>query len=224
MKRIYLCGIVITALILLMVILSIPYVDKIDQVDVSCLEEYPSLHNSYRKLCNDHSLYEIVTEDTIHIVTVKNIWGSWQRYILACFAADIPTIPRAGTCRMTAFMHVLSVWEDENIFTKMCPLKLTLNVGMTPGENTFVYERVKIVPGEDMTIFDGLVVPKPGLNCDNTPSVFVYYHTATASSADDVQRDQLVEVSFVWKYFLELCGKQILFHEHSLQQNYTVNA
>ncbi len=213
--------IAVIVLLFLLLFASIPHLHTVESVDVSQLAHYPALQDAYNALCEDHSLYDIKTENVIQIATVRNLWGSWERYVLPCFAADTPTIPTAGTCQMTAFMHVLSVWEKENIFTKMCPLKLTMNVAMTPGENTFVYEKVDAIPVEAL-LHDDLVALDEKVNCDKDPSIFVYYYTATAASAET--RDQTVEAELQWKYFLELCGQRILFNVCSIKQAYIVNA
>lgn len=220
MKRIFLCTTVIAVLFLLLAFLSIPRVDTIEYADVSSLEAYPELHNSYRKLCNDHSLYEIVTEDRFYIVTVKNIWGSWERYILPCFAAETRDVPTAGNATFTAFMYVLSPWSEENIFTRVCSLTLGLNVYMIPGENTFVSEKFKVVPDnglkdDNMIVFDG------GINCNKQAESFVYYTVATSSSAD--KRDQETSATFQWKYFLKFNRRELRFGDVSVERTYIVN-
>ena len=63
-------------LLMLLLLSSIPRIDEIQSVDISKISDYPILQDSYAELCEQYSLYEIITEDTIRIVTVRNIWGS----------------------------------------------------------------------------------------------------------------------------------------------------
>lgn len=121
-------------LIVLILLASIPRVYAIESVDTSQISDYPVLEESYNALCAEYSLYEIVPANNIQIVTVRNLWSTWQRYILPCFAAKTTDIPRAGNADFTAFMHILSPWDQESLFIRFCPLKLnTFGVSMTPG-------------------------------------------------------------------------------------------
>lgn len=222
MKHKYLLYVMSAVLLLLTVLLlSIPRVDAVWSVPVQMMGEYPALQEAYDHLSEERGLWEIVTEDTIRIVTVKNLWGSWDRYILPCYAAKTPAVPTAGNATFNMFMHVLSPWSEENLFTRLCPAKLTLNVSMIPGENTFVSERVEATPVPAATLDDHVVLDG-SINCDREPSVFVYYTVATHSSA--LERDKTVIGTFEWTYFLKLCGKEIFFNEFTINQEYTVNA
>ena len=209
------------ALILLLLIASIPRLYKIETVDASWMAKYPALQEAFEKLSEENSLYEIQTGETIQIVTVKNLWGSWERYILPCFAADARSVPTAGNGSFTAFMHVLAPWSEENFFTRICAIKLTSNVLLTPGENTFVSGHFDAHPQGAIMDAEGTVIFEK-INCDKEPSTFVYYTLATAASAKD--RGQETQATFQWKYFLELCGKQILFDTFSIDPIYIVNA
>lgn len=209
------------ALAFLLLIASIPRLYQIEIADASDIADYPALEEAYIKLCSDYSLSEIVTEETIHVVTVKNLWGSWDRYILPCFVADTRAVPTAGNGSFSADMHVLSPWSEENLFTRMCPIKLTSNVLLTPGENTFVSEHFDAYPQGAVMDSNGIVIFEK-VNCDKEPSTFVYYTLATKASAQE--RDQETEATFQWNYFLQMCGKQILFGAFSIDQPYIVNA
>ena len=213
--------IALLALLVLLLIASVPHLSATETVDVAKIAAYPALHDAYIALCKEYSLSEIKTEKTIQIVTVRNLWGSWQQYILPCFAADVRPVPTAGYGSFSAHMHVLSVWSQENLFTRMCPVKLTSNVLLTPGENTFVSGRFETYPQGAVSDSDGIVIFEK-VNCGKEPSTFVYYTLATKASAQE--RDQETEATFRWNYFLQMCGKQIFFGTFSIDETYIVNA
>ena len=221
MKRKYwFLAVGVLLVLFLFLIASVPRIAEIKSVDVTQIGEYPGLCEAYTDLCAEYPLYEIETENTICIVTVKNLWGSWQRYVLPCFAAETRTVPRAGNGTFTAFMRVLAPWSQENIFTRICPLNLVLNLQMTPGENTFVSQKFKAIPDnaysdDSMIMFDG------GIDCNKQPDCFVYYTVATSSSADEYAQE--TSATFRWNYFLKFSRKQLRFGDFSLEKTYIVN-
>ena len=93
---------------LTLTLLSIPRVHTIETVDTARISDYSVLESAVEELCTVHSLYEIVPEKNFKIVTFRNLWGSWQRYILPCFAADIPDVPTAGNADFVAYSCVLA--------------------------------------------------------------------------------------------------------------------
>lgn len=134
MKRKYwLIALVILGILLLA---SIPRVTEIRTADSEELRSYPILFKAYRDLCDEYSLYEILTEDTICIVTVRNLWGSWQRYILPCYSAHVPTVPAAGSVDSHTALYVLAPWSEESFFTNFLRLKVRdFSLYLDPDEN-----------------------------------------------------------------------------------------
>lgn len=215
---------IISIIVLLILLFStcIPHMHTIESVDVFHMSDYPALYEAYQKLCEERALYDIKTENAIQIVTVRNLWGRWERYILPCFAANTPDIPRAGNADFTAFMHILSPWNRESLFTKLCPLRLdTFGISMVPGENAMVYQLAEVLPmGVNVNSAEfGLRMKQ---NCDREPGVYVYYTMATLNSAH--QPDQLVTSEFTWSYRLRICGYEFEKSTFVLSNEHTVNA
>ena len=226
-KYLFLC-LLIALVLLILALLTIPRVHSVETVDSAQISNYPALEWAYADLCAEYSLYEIVPANNIQIVTVRNLWGTWQRYILPCFAANTPDIPRAGNADFTAFTYILSPWEQENFFTKLCPLKLnTFGVSMTPGENVMAYQLAEIVPNvsfspEDLHVNATEFNLSIKHNCDKEPGLFVYYTMATLNSAQE--RDQSVTTEFSWSYRLSMVGYQFDEGTFTLSKAHTVNA
>ena len=219
---------VIAALLVLLLLASIPRIDGVESVGITYIQDHPVLYEAYLDLCAERPLFSVSTQDTFQIVTVRNLWGTWQRYILPCFAADTHNIPRAGNADFTAFLHILSPWDQENLFTKLCPLKLDVfGVNMTPGENVMVYQLAEIVPNvssfpNDMRVNANEFSLRIKHNCDKAPSLFVHYTLATLNSAH--QRDQLVTSEFTWSYHLRMFGYEFEKGTFTLSKEHTVNA
>lgn len=213
---------IIAAVVLLLLILlaSIPRLHAVERVDVSQISDYPVLLDAYNALCEEHSLYDIKTDNTIQILTVRNLWGSWQRYILPCFAADISDVPTAGNADFTAYSCVLAPWEQENLFTRFYPLTFGLNVILEPGENVFVSSLVETVPDNGI-LHDGTLVFSKGINVNEQPETFVYYTTGTASSAQ--QRDQETSSVIRWEYFLKIYRNHFGFGTMEIEKQHIVN-
>ena len=218
-KHLLLVLLVVLALFTLLLVL-IPRIHTIETVDSAQISSYPALESAYNELCEKHSLYEIVPGKNIQIVTVRNLWGTWQRYILPCFAADIPDVPTAGNADFTAYCHVLAPWEQENLFTRLCPLTFGLNVTLEPGENVFVSSFVEALPDKGV-LYDGTVIFSKGVNVNKQPETFVYYTTATASSAQ--QRDQKTSSSIRWEYYLKINRNHFGFDTTQIEIPHIVN-
>ena len=221
MKRKYSGVLLLTLLVLLsLTLLSIPRVHSIETVDSARLTGYPALEWAYQDLCAEHSLYEIVPDSHFQIVTFRNAWCSWNRLILPCFAADIPDVPTAGNADVVAYACVLAPWEQEPLFTRLCPLTFGLNVTLEPGENVFVSSFVETIP-DNGVLHDGTVIFSEGVNVNKQPEIFVYYTAATASSA--TQRDQLTSTSVRWEYFLKIRSNLFGFGEQRIEIPHLVN-
>lgn len=218
-KRLYYVLLIFLALLTLM-LLSIPRVHTIETVDTGKLPNYPVLEWAYQDLCAEHPLYEIVPENNIQIVTFRNLWCSWKRLVLPCFAADIPDVPTAGNADFVAYSCVLAPWEQENLFTQLCPLTLGLNVILEPGENVFVSSRVKTIP-DNGVLHDGSVIFSKGINVNAQPETFVYYTTGTAASAQ--QRDQETSSVIRWEYFLKINRNHFGFGTMEIVKPHIVN-
>ena len=213
-------------LLMLLLLSSIPRIDQIQSVDISKISDYPILQDSYAELCEQYSLYEITTEDTIRIVTIKNIWGRWERYILPCYSVYLPSIPTAGSVDSHAALYVLAPWSHENIFTDLFRLKVRdFSLYLEPGENLFVNEHAElthanmypvrhIVPARFISFSEAVI-------CDKLPTVFVDYSVATNSSA--MKHNQSVSTVFTWEYSLRFMGKQLRAGTFILEKEHFVN-
>lgn len=222
MKRKRFVMILTVALALLsLTLISLPRVHTIEAVDSTQISNYPVLERAYNELCAEHSLYEIVPEKDIHIVTVRNLWGSWERYILPCFAAQIPDVPTAGNADFMAYSCVLAPWEQDNLFTRLCPLTFGLNVVLEPGENVFVSSFVKTIPDNGI-LHDGTVIFSEGINVNEQAETYVYYTTATAASAQ--RRDQETCSAIRWEYFLKINRSLFGFGSMQIEKVHIVNA
>ena len=114
----------VLVLIVLLLLASIPRVYDTESVMVDQMDAYPVLRSAYDDIFIQYPLHEISTEDVFYVVTIKNLWGSWQRYILPCYTARFPDIPTAGSVRCSVNLLVLAPWSEENIFTNMFRLKM----------------------------------------------------------------------------------------------------
>lgn len=218
--------ILLPVVVVLLLLASIPRISEIHTVDSDDIRDYPILYKAYADLCDEYSLYEVIAEDTIHIVTVKNLWGSWQRHILPCYSAHVPTVPTAGSVDAHAGLYVLAPWSEENLFTGMYRLKVRdFSLYMEPGENLFVYERaelthanmypVRYIVGSSLIDFDEAII------CDKLPTVFVDYSMATNNSA--MERNQSATTVFRWEYSLRFMGEKIRTGAFVLERNHFLN-
>ena len=218
-KRVYVILLIVLAMLTL-TLLSVPRVHTIEAVDIAQISDYPVLESALDALCTEHSLYEIVPEKNIQIVTFRNLWGSWKRYILPCFAADIPDVPTAGNADFMAYSCVLAPWEQENLFTRLCPLTFGLNITLEPGENVFVSSFVDTIP-DDCIFYDGVVMFDKGVDINKQPETFVRFTTATASSAE--LRDQETSSSIRWDFFLKINRNRFGFGTVEIEKTHIVN-
>lgn len=213
----------ILAIFLLLAILSIPRVDSLQHVPVATMEKYPVLQEAYDDLCYQHRYLTIETEEYIQIVTVKNIWGSWERYILPCFGVQTQTVPQNGNVDFLSFMHILSPWEDENFFTGMIPLSLTANTVLISEEGLWVSENFEAIPGHAQKDNEGVIVFEQ-FRCDQTPDAVVFYSVGTSSAVPDPEQPWQTQATFQWKYVLQIGKTFVYFGDFSTEQNFYVNA
>ena len=223
-KRWYLA---LAFLIVLLLFASIPRIDEIKTVDTEQMHDYPILWEAYTDLCEEYSLYEIVTEDTIQIVTVKNLWGSWQRYVLPCYSAHVPTVPTAGSVSSHAGLYVLAPWSEENVFTDLYRLKVRdFSLRMEPGENLFVSEQAELTHANmypvRYIVYARLISFKDAIICEKLPTVFVDYSVATNNSA--LEREQPATTVLQWEYSLRFMGKKLRTGMFVLEKNHVLNA
>ena len=218
-KHLYLI-VFIVLVMLTLTLLSIPCVHSVETVDVSQISHYKVLDWAYQDLCAEHSLYEVVPDKNIQIVTFRNLWCSWKRYILPCFAVDIPDVPTAGNADFVAYSCVLAPWAQENLFTLLCPLTFGLNVILEPGENVFVSSFAETIPNNGV-LHDGTVIFSNGMNVNKQQEVFVHYTVGTAASAE--QRDQKTSSTIRWEYFLKINRNYFGFGTMEIVKHHIVN-
>ena len=218
--------IAVMALILSLLIASIPHLHTIESVDVSQMSDYPVLQDAYDQLCDDDSLYEITTEDKIQIITVKNLWGSWQRYVLPCYSAHIPTVPTAGSVDSHAGLYVLAPWAEKNVLTDLYRVKVRdFSLLLEPAENLFVCEQAKVthagINPVRHIVYARLIDFDDAVICNKLPTVFVDYSVATNNSA--LEREQSVTTKFQWDYSLRFMGEKIRTGTFVLEKSHILN-
>ena len=214
-------------LVVLLLIASIPHLSEVKSVDVTQLSEYAALDAAYTDLRDQYSLYEISTADTIHVVTIKNLWGEWEQYILPCYSSYLPTIPTAGSVESYTGLHILAQWSSENVFTNLFRLKVRdFSLHIQPGENLFVYEKAgvtyaNIYPVRYM-LYSKYISLDDAVICDQQPTVLVEYSVATNNSAQ--YRNEAVKTKFIWEYSLRFMGRQIWTGTYTREIDHIVNA
>lgn len=224
MKRKVILSVVIV--LLLFIVLSIPRFGDMQMVPVEKIEQYPQLRQAYSKLCSERDLYTIETEENFYIVTIKNLWGSWQRYILPCYAIKVPDIPTAGSVGITAEMHILSEWSEENFFTDFCRLKMrNYSIRVEPGENTALYPLAEFThPGLSPVKYlvnAELFSADEAIFCNALPTIYVRYKLSTNLSTQE--NAQQVTTTFYYQYSLRMLGKRFFDGSYVFAAEHLVN-
>lgn len=187
-------------------------------------EKYPLLQQAYQQLQQDNPLSQITPDNTLRVMTVRNLWSSCEYYILPCYIVDLSTVPHAGSVSWYASVHVLAVCSDEDsMAAKLCSLDVReFSLEMKPGENTFVYSYADIMPS-DTRVDDPLVVTLDGpIDCLIDPQIRVTYTVATSESGE--LREVGTMAYFDWYFSIYCCGKPIVGYHESVYKDYIVNA
>ena len=218
----------IVVLIPLLLLASIPRVYGIESVEVEQMDAYPVLESAYEDVYEQYPLHEISVEDMIHVISIKNLWGSWQRYILPCYVSRFLDVPTAGSVRCSTNLLVLAPWSDENIFTDMFRLKVRdFSLHIEPGENLFISSPYAELTHANLSPVHYLVQPRliqssDAIICTKMPTVSVEYSLATLDSAKD--RDQPVTTTLIWDYSIRFMGKKIRTGVYDLYMNHSANS
>lgn len=210
-------------LLLLLIGASIPRVSGVRTESVEQIAAYPALQSVYdgQPISYPDAYYDMEPSETIQIVTVSNLWGSRELYILPCFATRVLNIGIAGSSSANAFFEVVTAWSEENLFSALLPVKVKdFGVRFEPGNNTFVYQDAEVSPFEILVPSDDFVIAD-SFRCDEDSQIMVSYSTATQSS--DLKREEVTEATFTWQYTLTSLGREIYTGEHSITQEYIVN-
>ena len=204
----------------------IPFVADSVQVefDPDSAEKYPALYEAYERLAGEHSLIQMIPEDSVRIVTVRNLWSRCEYYILPCYLMDIGTVPHAGSLHWRASVYILAVCsKDTSVAAKICPLDVReFSLEMEPGNNTFLYSYADIAPGDMRVDTPQKVTIQDRVNCRDNPQITVTYTVATASGAE--ARDERTRAGFDWYYSLYFCGKPLAGYHESVGVDYFVNS
>lgn len=217
----------IFVLLVLLLLASIPRIYGTELAAVDQMDAYPVLKSAYEDICNQYPLHEISTEDTFYVVTIKNLWGSWQRFILPCYTAWFPDIPSAGSVRCSANLLILAPWSEENIFTNMFRLKMRdFSLYSEPGKNLFISSPYAELTHANLTPVRYLVKPKlinssEAIICNRLPTVSVEYSLATLDSKREGK--QLVVSTLTWDYSLRFMGKKICTVSYDLHMDHFAN-
>lgn len=213
----------ITIAVVVLILLSIPYVSGVKSVSTEVITDYPALLNAYNALQEEKIGTEIVAADTIHIVTIKNLWGSWDKYLLPCFAASTNTVPLHGQTTFHGYFSLVSSWSEENLFTKLCPAELTaFTMKMEATDNTFVSSSVNIYPENlPMQIGENVAISNAA-SVEQFPEIVVTYLIGTSPEA--ASQDETACADFIWEYTLSLCGQPVCSGRQSIAKNYIVGA
>ena len=217
----------VIALLLSLLIASIPRLHTIESVDASKIPDYPALQEAYHGLCEEYSLYDLQTDDMIQIVTIRNLWGSWERYILPCYSAHLPTIPKAGSTSGHAGLFILAPWSEENLFTNLFRLKVRdFWLYMDTPQNLFVYEYAEVTDANlypvRRVLHSKLITLEDAIICNRQPTVLAEYSLATNHSAG--KKDEPVLTKFTWKYTLRFMGHKLSAGSYTLNVEHILNA
>lgn len=211
-KRIGIVILISVILLILLVLSLVPQVASVESVafDPAAEGSYPGLHRAYQELCGENGAELVTAEACVEVVTVKNLWSSWDYYILPCYVTEVKNVPRAGETSWRAALHVLSVCSKENsLLARLCGPKIRdFSLRLEPGEDTFVSSVVDVFPG-DITVEAPAceVSMKSAVRLTDTPEISVSYRIGTAASA--AEREEEAAAIFVWSYEIYLCGKPV---------------
>lgn len=212
-------------LILLVVsILCIPRISALNSVPLESIGQYPALQERYEQFCADHSDYEIVTEDAIQVISLKCLWGSWERYVLPCYAVKTQDIPQQGSVPFTAKLNILSVWSEESDFSKYCPVKMwNFSISANPGDNMVLPETATLyIHKFGYAMLDPKAIALDEvINCDERPIVTL---ECEAAANDRTLPAQQTETSFTWSYTLRCWGKEFFTGSFTLPSIHRVGS
>ena len=218
--------IAVIAPLISLLIASIPRLYTVEAVDVSNISDYPALLNDYNVLCEERSSYNVQTENTIQVVTVRNLWGSWERCVLPCYAVCTPDVSKAGSTDFCAEMFVLAPWNQENLFTKICNLRVVeFTMRLEPGENTFVNKMAEFTYPAKMPaaylVESEFFSSDESIVCSGQPTISVKYRVATNSSIEETS--QPVTTNFSYEYNLSMWGKRLFVGDRCVASEHLVN-
>ena len=219
---------IISTIALLISLLStcIPHMHTIESVDVSHMSDYPVLHDVYQKLSEEHTPCKITTEDMIQIVTVRNLWGSWDRYVLPCYLLDVPDVPGDQMVDCCVSVCVLSPWSEQNMLTDLCRLKmLDFAQRIEPGENTYLYEDAEftwpqLAPARYRVHAQSFSSDRAFI-CDSLPTAYTEFSLATNNR--QLESCQRVTTTVYLDYKLKMLGSTILVRNVHLPCEHMVN-
>lgn len=211
---------------LLLFTASIPKLDSVQKIPVQQLDLYPELFRSYHQLCEERDNYAIQTEEYLLVAKVKNLWGSWDRYILPCYAVMFPDVPASSSVSAIAEMHILSEWSEENFFTDLCRLKVrNFSMRLEPGENTVLYEQAEFTnPGMSPVMYlvhAGLFSIDYAITCDALPTTYVNYKLSTNLSTQEAS--QPVTTTIYYGYSLRMLGRRFFDGDYAFAAAHLVN-
>lgn len=212
---------------LLLFTASFPKLAGVQKIPVQHLAEYPELLQSYHQLCDERDDYAIQTEEYLLVATVKNLWGSWDRYILPCYAVMLPDVPTGSSVSAIAEMHILSEWSEENFFTDLCRLKVrNFSMRVEPGDNTVLYEQAEFTdPGMSPVMYlvhAGLFSIDYAITCDALPTTYVNYKLSTNLRTQEAS--QPVTTTIYYGYSLRMLGKRFFDGDYTFAVAHSVNA
>lgn len=211
---------------LLLFTASIPKLSSVQKIPVQQMEQYPEILQSYHQLCDERKDYSIQTEEYLLVASVKNLWGSWDRYILPCYAVKLPDVPANDSVSAVAEMNILSEWPEENFFTDLCRLKVrNFSMRVEPGENTVLYEQAEFTdPGMSPVMYlvhAGLFSIDYAITCDALPTTYVNYKLSTNLSTQ--KTSQPVTTTIYYGYSLHMLGKRFFDGDNAFAVAHLVN-
>ena len=217
----------LVALILVLLVASVPHVDGMQTVDANLVDSYPVLKDAYADLCNEYPTEQITAHDQFYIVTIKNLWGSWQRYIMLCHLVDTPDVPAEGAVQFQAKMYILSPWSRENLFTDLCRLKVrdyyqSIELGTGVILSDFVkFTHSQLMPtaylSEDTYLFED-----EAIICDDVLTIST--ETSVISNLLSDAPAKTVTTKFYFEYILSMLGKRLCVVGYPVSSDHLVNA
>ena len=215
------------ALILLLLVASVPRVGGMTTVDADELDTYPVLIDAYMDLCDEYPTEQIAAHDQFYIVTIKNLWGSWHRYIMLCHSIDTPDVPVEGAVQFRANMYILSPWSQKNLFTDLSRLKVrdyyqSIELGTGVILSDFVrFTHSQLMPAaylsEDTYLFED-----EALICDDALAIST--ETSVVSNLLSDAPAKSVTTTFYFEYILSMLGKRLCVVGYPVNSDHLVNA
>ena len=176
----------------------VPRVHTVVPVPVESLQSMPAIGALFEQLCAAYGAEQVVPEDEVQVVTVKNAWGEGKLDVLPCYVARTPDVPKAGNVGWNTALIVLSAWEEAPAFSTWLPLEVRdFSIRCVPGNKTVVSEYVDLSAYVPRRVNRAEVAIEAPVRCEGRTQIPAYYVVGTAEGAESRQQQR---VQFAWQY------------------------